>query len=52
MLIGRGKGGTYFSVMEGSDTINCNFIKLLKLCLINPDELLELICFYTGVVSY
>lgn len=43
MLIEREKIYTHFSSIEGSDTINYNTIKLLKLCLINPDELLKLI---------
>lgn len=32
-----------FSSMESSNTVNCNPIKLLKFCLINPAELLKLI---------
>lgn len=48
----REKICTYFSSIEGSDITNYNFIMLLKLCLINPDELLKLIWFYARVVLY
>lgn len=51
MLRGKGKIYTHFSRMEASDTTNYNAIKLPKLCLINPDELLKLISVYARVVS-